>query len=122
MEKPNLPEEKIEELPVEVRVYLAYLEESLKLLQAQVSNQQNKITELEGQLKLNSQDSSKPPSSDRPSAPPRPPKKQSGKKCGGQVGHTRQLRQLMPEEEVNELKKVVADQMCQSRMWQSVAS
>jgi len=91
MEKPSLPADIIEELPVAVRVYIGYLEQ--------------RLADLETKINQNSHNSSKPPSSDPPSAPPRPAKKKSGKKPGGQVGHTRHIRQLVPVEEVNEVKE-----------------
>jgi transposase len=42
---------------------------------------------LEARLASNSQNSSKPPSSDPPGAPPRPKRKRRGRKRGGQRGH-----------------------------------
>jgi transposase len=98
MQKPNLPAELLQKLPPEAQAYIAYLE-------YQVTTLENRVNDLEAHLNLNSQNSSKPPSSDPPSAPPRPPKEKSGKKRGGQPGHTRHLRELVPVEEVQEVKK-----------------
>lgn len=91
MEKPELPAEILQSLPPPLVAYIAYLEQ--------------RIVELEARLNLNSQNSSRPPSSDPPSAPPRPPKVKTGKKPGGQVGHKRHERKLVALEEVNEIKQ-----------------
>lgn len=48
-----------------------------------------------------SQNSSRPLSSDPPSAPPRPQKPPRGRPRGGQPGHPRQTRPLLPPEQVD---------------------
>ncbi|WP_020475837.1 IS66 family transposase [Zavarzinella formosa] len=58
-----------------------------------------KIADLEEKLNQNSHNSSKPPSSDRPAVKPAPPKPASGKKPGGQPGHPKQSRTLIPTAE-----------------------
>lgn len=55
-----------------------------------------RIQELEARLKLNSGNSSRPPSSDGPAAPPRPKKEPTGRKRGGQPGHGKHDRSLLP--------------------------
>ena len=55
-----------------------------------------KIADLEEKLNKNSHNSSKPPSSDGPAVKPAPPKPATGKKRGGQPGHPRQSRALIP--------------------------
>lgn len=72
MEKPELPNEILEKIPAEVRLYIGYLE--------------TQIAELEARLNQNSHNSSKLPSSDLPSAPPRPAKKPTGRRRGGTKG------------------------------------
>lgn len=62
------------------------------LLQQHLAALTQRVAELEAQLKLNSHNSSKPPSSDPPSAPPRPARTPRGRKAGGQVGHVRHER------------------------------
>jgi transposase len=94
MDKLTLPAEILEKGSPEIRVYIAYLEQRLAALEAQVE-------ELQARLNQNSQNSSKPPSSDLPSAPPRPPKKPTGRKRGGQKGHKRHERQLELSEKVD---------------------
>ena len=69
-----------------------------------------RVLELEQRLKLTSQNSSKPPSSDPPGISKRPrgrPKKK--RKRGGQPGHKGHKRELLPVEEVDELVKIVPE-------------
>ena len=73
--------------------YIKYLEEKVAMLEA-------RIEELERLLNMNSQNSSKPPSSDGPQVPKPPQKKRSRKKRGAQKGHKPHMRQLFPPEEV----------------------
>jgi transposase len=66
------------------------------------------IAELEARLNLNSTNSSKPPSTDPPAVklkrrPPAPP---SGRKRGGQPGHARHTRALVPPEQLRETFEV----------------
>lgn len=75
--------------PVAARVMITALLRQVNTLTARVH-------ELEQRLNQTSQNSSKPPSSDPPSAPPRPPKVPRGRKAGGQpghAGHTRERRE-----------------------------
>ena len=59
-----------------------------------------RIDELEAKLNKNSQNSSKPPSSAHPHAKPEPPKKKKSKrKRGGQPGHDKFQRELIPADE-----------------------
>lgn len=60
-----------------------------------------RVSELEERLGQNSQNTSKPPSSDPPWLPPPPPKTGSGRKPGGQPGHTGHQRALVPEADVD---------------------
>src|SRR5580704_18835828 len=55
-----------------------------------------RIAALEERLNTNSTNSSKPPSSDALSVKRRPPTPPSGKKRGGQPGHLRRVRPLVP--------------------------
>src|ERR1700756_882296 len=60
-----------------------------------------RLARLEARLNQTSQNSSKPPSSDPPHARPRRLKESTGRKTGGQPGHTGHSRQLKPEREVD---------------------
>lgn len=66
----------------------------LEAVAARVPVLEERIRELEVRLKLNSTNSSLPPSSDSSSVK-RPPKKPTGKKRGGQKGHRGHHRQLI---------------------------
>jgi len=61
-----------------------------------------RVRDLEGRLKLNSTNSSKPPSSDPVGMKRKPPAPPSGKKRGGQPGHRKAHRALAPPEKVRE--------------------
>ncbi len=60
-----------------------------------------RIAELEEQLRQNSRNSSKPPSSDL--GRPKPSKRDSGRKPGGQPGHAGAKREAVPPEQVDEV-------------------
>lgn len=63
-----------------------------------------RIRDLESKLKMNSSNSSKPPSSDPPWAKPKKVRKEkSSKRRGGQAGHPFHGRVLVPQEEVDEV-------------------
>jgi transposase len=63
---------------------------------------QRKVDQLTERLNQNSTNSSRPPSSDLPHVKRRPPKPSSGRKKGGQPGHARQQRPLVPAEQVKQ--------------------
>src|SRR5215217_608796 len=63
---------------------------------------QKRVDELEQRLNQNSTNSSRPPSSDPPHVKRPPPKPASGRKRGGQPGHKRQQRPLVPPEQVKQ--------------------
>ena len=83
------------ELQAAVLALVQSYEERLALLE-------NRLTDLENRLKLNSTNSSKPPSSDPIGMKRKPPAPPSGKKRGGQPGHRKAQRDLVPPEKVRE--------------------
>lgn len=102
-EIPRLPEEVRAGLPVEVQAYIAGLEALVGELQVQVGTLQGQVSELEVRVRQTSRNSSRPPSSDPPSAPSRPRRAASSRKRGGQRGHPRHERKLLPVSEVDEV-------------------
>src|SRR5271157_4190736 len=70
---------------------------------ALVLSLEQRIAALEERVNTNSTNSSKPPSSDAPSVKRRPPVPPSGKKRGGQPGHRRRIRPLVPPERLRRL-------------------
>ena len=69
----------------------------------------DRIRELEARLGQTSANSSRPPSSDPPQAPPRPKAPLTGRKRGGQPGHRVTFRALLPVEQVDEVIVVVPE-------------
>lgn len=77
------------------------LEQQLKEREGDILEHQEKIRDLEGKRKLDSQNSSQPPSSDRFRTSPRSLRTKSGKKPGGQEGHPGQtLCQVQEPDEI----------------------
>jgi len=95
-EIPTLPPARREQLPLDVQAYLRVLEAQVATLQAQVEK-------LQAQVQENSQNSSRPPSADPASAPPRPKRAKSKRKRGGQPGHRGQQRVLLEASAVTEV-------------------
>lgn len=85
------------------------LEEALaenRALRALVAKLETRIEELERRLAQNSQNSSRPPSSNSPSVKLPPKKKRSGRKPGGQPGHKGSHRALLPASAVDETEEI----------------
>jgi transposase len=91
---------------------------ALTLLEAQLSNAQERIRELELRLGMNSRNSSKPPSSD----PPQAKRGVSGRrgKRGASKGHPGAGRKLLPEERIDDIIEYRAE--CCRRCGSSLAS
>src|SRR5688572_24191985 len=70
---------------------------------------QQRIRELEAQLGQTSSNSSRPPSTDPPQAPPRQKAPPTGRKRGGQPGHRGAFRALLPVEQVDQIVAVVPE-------------
>lgn len=71
-------------------------------LRAALAAAEQRIRDLEAQLARYSGNSSRPPSSDPPGAPPPARPKRTGRKRGGQPGHPKQQRALVPAEQVTQ--------------------
>jgi transposase len=91
---PPIPEELWNTVPAAARAAFV----------AVIDRLEQRIADLEERLNRNSTNSSKPPSSDPPSVKRRPPTPPSGKRRGGQPGHPRRSRPLVPPEQ---LRRVV---------------
>src|SRR5512135_407707 len=68
--------------------------------QERIDQLEAQVADLQARLQLNSTNSSKPPSSDPIGLKRKPPVPPSGRKRGGQPGHHRALRRLVPPEKV----------------------
>ena len=88
---------------------------------AQLEEENERLREenrrLKERLGLNSSNSSKPPSSDAPGSP-RQQKKPTGRRPGGQFGHKKHERMLLPLEQVQEFVELVPGvcRSCQRRL------
>jgi transposase len=93
MDRPPLPQELWDTISAEAQAAVLALVRSLE----------QRIAVLEERVNKNSTNSSKPPSSDPPSVKRRPPIPPSGKKRGGQPGHSRKVRELVPPDQLREV-------------------
>ena len=75
----------------------------VEVLLARIESLETEVSELKRMIGMNPQNSSVPPSSEHPHAKqPKPKRKSSGRKRGGQEGHTKHQRTLVPPEQVTE--------------------
>ena len=91
--------------PEPVRRYIRYLEQALSALQQQTRDHEKRIEKLEVQAGKNSQNSSKPPSSDSPfdRADRKKKSKKSNRTKGAQKGHKAHRQQMLEPTETNPL-------------------
>lgn len=98
--QPPIPELLWNTVPLEAQdAILAVLDS----LQGRITELEQRVSDLEARLKLNSTNSSKPPSSDPIGVKRKPPAQPSGRKRGGQPGHPRAQRSLVPPEKVRSI-------------------
>ena len=83
-------------LPPVVAAFLQWQTEQIRVLTARVA-------ELEAQLGKDSTNSSLPPSATHPHAKPPRPKRQARRPSGGQPGHAKHERALIPTEQCQEV-------------------
>jgi transposase len=69
-------------------------------LRCRIAELEQRVADLEAQLRLNSTNSSKPPSSDPIGLKRKPPAPPTGRKSGGQPGHAKAQRPLVPPEKL----------------------
>lgn len=96
----EIPPELLSEMTPAVRAFVEALCARIHEQDRIIAAQQKRIDELERRLGMNSGNSSLPPSSDGPGQQPvKPTKGKSGKKRGGQFGHPKRTRPLVPTED-----------------------
>jgi len=89
--------------PLSQDLWVTLSPEAQAAVSALVLSFERRIADLEERINKNSTNSSRPPSSDPPSVKRRPPAPASGKKRGGQPGHRRQARPLVPPEQLRQV-------------------
>src|SRR5713101_5943746 len=97
---PPLPPELWAQIPAPAQAALSMIIDGYE---RRIVRLEREVAEVREQLRRNSQNSSKPPSSDGPHVKRKPPKEPSGRKPGGQPGHPVHRRTLMPVEQVSEV-------------------
>ena len=81
--------------PEPVRQYVRQLEQTIAVLVNKVKELERRTEKLESKTNQNSQNSSKPPSSDRPFNKPKKKRKKSKRKRGAQKGHKGHKQELL---------------------------
>lgn len=112
-EEPPIPKDLWDTIPLPARLALlaVFAEQRARIaqLETQVAELRAQVKELEVRLSQNSSNSSMPPSSDPPRVKRAPPRTKSGKKKGGQPGHAKHSRPLLPPTQVIDLKADACD-------------
>jgi transposase len=98
--QPPIPAELWDQIPPAAQAAILVL---VQQYEQRLQALQKRVDELEQRLNQNSTNSSRPPSSDPPHVKRPPPKPKSGRKRGGQPGHKRQQRPLVPLEQVQQV-------------------
>jgi transposase len=92
-----LPPDLWERIPPDIQAALWVVIEGYE---QRIATLEAELVALKTRVNQNSQNSSRPPSSDGPEVKRRPPQEPSGRKRGGQPGHPPQRRALVPLEQV----------------------
>ena len=100
--QPPIPEPLWNTVPPEAQVAILAVLDSLN---GRIARTGERVRDLEARLKLNSTNSSKPPSSDPIGLKRKPPAPPSGRKRGGQPGHRKAQRSLVPPEKVRTIDR-----------------
>lgn len=110
MATPQLADEVRARLPIEAQRYIAALEDQVSAFHQEVAELrrtlrrlQEDLGETQAQLRQNSENSSRPPSSDLPSASVGARPARSGRRRGGQAGHPGHTRTLLAPEDVDRI-------------------
>ena len=94
---PSIPLDLWDAIPATLRPAIGVI---VAGLETRVAHLEGQVADLTARLDQNSSNSSKPPSSDGPHVKPAPPKARSGKRRGGQPGHPRHDRVILPPDVV----------------------
>jgi transposase len=95
-QEPPIPKELWDLIPPAAQAaLLAYLGN----LQAELTDLRQQVADLNARLGQNSQNSSRPPSSDAPNVKRPPPREPSGRRRGAQPGHASHHRSLLPPDQ-----------------------
>lgn len=97
-------DDRIDELERENAQLRAQFRDRVCELEAIIAALERRIRELEARLAQFSGNSSKPPSTDPPGTPPPTRPKRKGRKRGGQPGHKKHTRELVPPAQVTRLQ------------------
>ena len=89
--------------PQAVRDYIVYLEKTIFQMQQQLEQLEKRTEKLEVRTKMNSQNSSKPPSSDSPFNKKKKQKKKVKRKRGAQKGHKGHQQQMLEPSQVQHI-------------------
>ena len=109
--KSDIPPELLNEMTPAVRVFVEGLLFRIAESQKRNAELDKRVAELEAKLATNSRNSSKPPSTEHPHAKPPPPKKpKSKRKPGGQRGHQKFERELIPTDQCEDVVPCKPDQ------------
>jgi transposase len=101
----GITEEIIARQPPEAQAIIRLLLARIAELEAQVEHLSARVEALERQGKGKTpQNSSLPPSTQHPHARPQPPRRKSKKKRGGQPGHSKHERPLIPSEQCDDVE------------------
>jgi transposase len=95
-----LPPDVLASLPPAVVALIQWQAEQIARLTARVAELEAQVAKLQGKTPANS---SRPPSSSHPHDKPPPSKPKSDRKRGGQPGHDKHERALIPSEQCNEV-------------------
>ncbi len=100
----EIPPELLDEMTPAVRAFVEVLLLRIADLEQQNAELRKRVEELEAKLAKNSRNSSKPPSTEHPHAKPPPKKKpKSKRKPGGQRGHQKFERTLIPTDQCEDV-------------------
>src|SRR5256885_1965238 len=95
---PPIPEPLWSTVPPEAQAAILALVDSFK---ERIAELEHRVAQLEARLNQNSTNSSKPPSSDPIGLKRKPPAPPTGRKRGGQPGHAKAQRPLVPPEKLH---------------------